>query len=237
MEVYDNKTISALEHLRNKSLNKGQQSGERPNYDTRNTYQSQPTEMEEPINNTKEQVVNDKLSSREKVEQSNRYMETLGYVSEEVQPFIVPNPNIDNNVSVVEKPAMPTDLSTNALDIFPSIRSIINKTSVSKVKPNVTLEVLCDNYTIELVADSTELAVAEFRRACSVQGIEGLEQLTKSMSVSYKEKVTIFSDRLKRDVDSDYEISNFSNFEGEGVSVGSAIQTIFDRVGIGYLLD
>lgn len=241
MTIYDNRTRSGLEQLRNKNINRNQHTGERLDYSNVSTYQS------EPINNSKlafdlepierEVLMDSQTNSHvEKLEQSNKYMEALGYVSQDVEARIVSNPNIDNSIPVVEERNLDV-VSESKPDLFPSIRSIINKTSITKVAPNVTLELLCDNYSIEVIADSTESAVAEFRRACSEQGIEGLEQMTKSMSLSYREKVKIHSSQLNKDVDSDYEISNFSTFEGEGVLVGSAIQTIFDRVGIGYLLD
>ena len=255
MAIYDNRTLSGLEQLRSKNINRNQPAGERLDYNNVSTYQSEsinnsnpvfdaePTQREVPIGSQT-------YSQYDRVEKSNNYMESLGYVPQDVEPRIVTNPNvnnssavvdntvpvIDNSVSVVEEKHLDV-VSENKPDLFPSIRSIINKTSVTKVTPNVTLELLCDNYNIDIVADSTESAVAEFRRACSEQGIEGLEQMTKSMSLSYREKVSIHSDQLNKGVDSDYEITNFSTFEGEGVLVGSAIQTIFDRVGIGYLLD
>lgn len=240
MTIYDNRTRSGLEQLRSKSMNRNQQTGERPDYNNVSTYQSEPINNSEPsdLESTVKEVPVDTqtYSPVEEMEQSNKYMESLGHIPQDVKPCIISNPNVDHSVSVVEERHLDV-VAENKPDLFPSIRSIINKTSVTKVVPNVTLELLCDNYSIEVVADSTESAILEFRRACSEQGIEGLEQMTKSMSLSYREKVTIHSDQLNKGVDSDYEISNFSTFEGEGVLVGSAIQTIFDRVGIGYLLD
>ncbi len=121
------------------------------------------------------------------------------------------------------------------IPVFPSVRSLIRKTSVVKEIPKIKLEVICDTFTVSLTADSIESAVNEFRKEC-LKG--GLDDLTTSIAIDYREDLSVRSDALDCNVKSDFTLSNYTQFEdNQIITVGMAIEALFDRIGIGYLLN
>lgn len=118
--------------------------------------------------------------------------------------------------------------------VFPTVRSLINKDAVVESVPKLKLEVICDSFVIELKADNLETLVNDFRLKCFGGG---LEDTTKSISISYCENMNLYLESIKTDVKSDLVIENMTEFDSDTMTVGAAIQVLFDRLGIGYLLD
>jgi len=163
-----------------------------------------------------------------------------------MEDFLKEKSIVDNNTSSIEMvndvEVVSTSLDkyeeksvTSDITTFPSVRSLIRKTAVVKEVPKIKLEVVCDTFSVSISADNINSAINEFRKECSKGG---LDDLTKSIAIAYKEDLCIDSDALDCTVKSDFEISNYTTFdENQVITVGMAIEALFDRIGIGYLLN
>lgn len=137
---------------------------------------------------------------------------------------------VSTSLAEYETKSLDTDIP-----VFPSVRSLIRKTSVVKEIPKIKLDLICDTFTVSISANSIESAVNEFRKEC-LKG--GLDDLTTSIAIDYKEDLSIHSDTLDCNVKSDFEISNYTEFDkNQVITVGMAMEALFDRTGIGYLLN
>lgn len=146
--------------------------------------------------------------------------------------MIRPNPNGQTMapMDLTNDSTLPID--RGRLNNNPSVLSLINKCCNSN-PGNIYLELVFDNYRMEINAFDTTDAVNRFRQQCTE---DVLVRLTDSISICYTERLNMFSSKIKLELYNELTIKNYVNFSPNKVTVGEAIRLLFSRLGLGYLI-